>query len=54
MRSRDLDREVQVELETILTSPEFLQAIVRELGLDKTVKASLEAGGEGPVDDRGR
>lgn len=51
VRSRDLDREVQVELQTILTSPQFLQAIVRELGLDKTVKASLEAAGDGPVDD---
>lgn len=51
VRSNDLDKEVLVELQTILTSPKFMQAIVRELGLEKTVKASLEAAGEGPVDE---
>ncbi|HPF71259.1 MAG TPA: Wzz/FepE/Etk N-terminal domain-containing protein [Candidatus Krumholzibacteria bacterium] len=50
-RSRDPSREIRAELETILTSPHFLQAVVRELGLDKTVKAGIEAGGGGPVDD---
>ena len=45
VRSRDMDREIETELATILTSPEFLQAVVGELGLDKTVRASLEAGG---------
>lgn len=51
VRSRELEREVRVELETILTSPKFLQAVVRELGLDKSVKAGMEAAGAGPVDD---
>ncbi len=51
VRARDLENEVYTELATILTSPKFLQSVVRELGLDKTVKASLEANGQGPVDD---
>ncbi len=51
VRARDLVREIRIELDTILTSPRFLQAVVRELGLDKSVKAGIEAQGEGPVDD---
>ncbi|MFN2370586.1 MAG: GumC family protein [Candidatus Krumholzibacteriia bacterium] len=51
VRTRELEREVRVELETILTSPKFLQGVVRELGLDKTVTASIEAAGGGPVDE---
>ncbi|MBE0566828.1 MAG: hypothetical protein IH621_12760 [Krumholzibacteria bacterium] len=51
VRARELEREVEVELGTILTSPQFLQAVVRELDLDKTVKASIEAGGGGTVSE---
>jgi len=51
VRARDVEGEIYTELATILTSPKFLQSVVRELGLDKTVKASLEASGQGPVDD---
>ena len=52
VRARDMQQEIFTELATILTSPKFLQSVVRELGLDKSVKASLEASGEGPVDDQ--
>ena len=51
VRARELDREVRVELQMILYSPKFLQSVVRELGLDKSVKASIEAEGERTVDE---
>jgi len=51
VRQRDLARELHIELNTILTSPRFLQSVVHELGLDKAVKAAIEATGKETIED---
>lgn len=47
-RRRDMDQEILWEMETLLTSPGFLENIVRELGMEKTLMAQSRVG-DGPI-----
>ena len=50
-RNRNLDGEIKAEMETLLTSPEFLDNIVRELGMQKNLMARSLVGAGPPLDE---